>query len=96
VRTSPSRILVIGDIHGASTALDAILAAVSPTPADLVITLGDYVDRGIDSAGVIDRLLKLSRTHQVVSLRGNHEEMMMDARQSRFRYPAVACPPTLY
>src|SRR5689334_4749079 len=78
---SPSRILAIGDIHGCARALDVLLAAVAPTPADLIITLGDYVDGGLDSAGVIDRLIKLPVTHRLVPLRGNHEEMMTDARR---------------
>lgn len=74
------RILAIGDIHGHLTALDALLAAVKPTPADSLIFLGDYVDRGPDSRGVIDRVLQLEKTHRVVALRGNHEQMMMDSR----------------
>jgi serine/threonine protein phosphatase 1 len=56
--------------------------AVAPAPDDLIVTLGDYVDRGPDSARVIDRLIHLSSTHQLIPLRGNHEEMMMAARDS--------------
>src|SRR5947209_8595634 len=78
----PNRILAIGDIHGCSRALDALLAAVAPSADDLIITLGDYVDRGLDSAGVIDRLIRLSTTHSLIALRGNHEEMMLDARRA--------------
>ncbi len=74
------RILAIGDIHGCTTAFDALLAEVQPRPDDLLITLGDYVDRGPDSRGVIDRLLALQTTHRLVALRGNHDIMMMDAR----------------
>ena len=76
------RTFAIGDVHGCSHALDALLAAVTPMPDDVIITLGDYVDRGPDSAGVIERLIRLSNTHQLIPLRGNHEEMMMDARRS--------------
>src|SRR6185503_6273324 len=76
------RTFVIGDIHGCSRALDSLWAAVAPTPDDLVVTLGDYVDRGLDSAGVLDRLIRLSQTHRLIPLRGNHEEMMMDARRN--------------
>lgn len=76
------RTLAIGDIHGCSSALDAVLAAVRPTPDDLLVFLGDYVDRGPDSKGVIDRLMALKRTHRVVCLRGNHEVMMLDARRN--------------
>jgi serine/threonine protein phosphatase 1 len=77
-----SRILAIGDIHGCARALDALLRAVAPTADDLIITLGDYVDRGPDSARVIERLIRFSTTHQLIPLRGNHEEMMMEARDS--------------
>lgn len=74
------RTLVIGDIHGSLVALNRLLDAVYPSPKDQIITLGDYVDRGPDSRGVLDRLIALHRTHQVVSLLGNHEELMLDAR----------------
>jgi serine/threonine protein phosphatase 1 len=74
------RILAIGDIHGCSRALDALLAVVQPTPNDLLITLGDYVDRGSDSMGILERLLEMDRTLRLVPLRGNHEEMMLQGR----------------
>jgi serine/threonine protein phosphatase 1 len=77
------RILAIGDLHGCSAALDALLAAVKPTSEDVIITLGDYVDRGPDSKGVIDRLLALQQTHELVPIIGNHDQMMLDARDGR-------------
>jgi serine/threonine protein phosphatase 1 len=77
------RTLAIGDIHGTSTALDALLAAVRPTPADRLVFLGDYVDRGPDTRGVLDRLLALRESHNCVFLRGNHELMMTRARHDR-------------
>jgi len=75
------RVLAIGDIHGCSKALDTILAAVQLRPDDQIITLGDYIDRGPDSMGVIERLLALRRLNQVTCLRGNHEQMMLEARK---------------
>jgi serine/threonine protein phosphatase 1 len=77
------RILAIGDIHGCSRAFDVLLAQVSPQPEDLVITLGDYVDRGPDSFGVMERLLKFKEKGRLVALRGNHDEMMLDARAGK-------------
>lgn len=74
------RILAIGDIHGYRVALDALLEAVAPTADDWIITVGDYVDRGPDSRGVLDRMLELQKTGRHVALRGNHEEMMMISR----------------
>jgi serine/threonine protein phosphatase 1 len=74
------RILAIGDIHGCLTALDTLLAVVAPQPDDLLIALGDYVDRGPDSRGVLDRLIALHATGRLIALRGNHDEMMLSAR----------------
>jgi serine/threonine protein phosphatase 1 len=71
------RTIAIGDIHGCSAAFSAILAAIAPAANDTLVTLGDYVDRGPDSKGVIDRLLALAQTCRLVSILGNHEEMMM-------------------
>lgn len=76
------RTLAIGDIHGCSRALDLLLDRVQLQADDQVVTLGDYVDRGPDSAGVIERLIQLRRDCRLVPLRGNHEIMMLDARQS--------------
>ncbi|MFO0965897.1 MAG: metallophosphoesterase family protein [Gemmataceae bacterium] len=75
------RTLAIGDIHGCLRALDALLERVQPAGDDLVVTLGDHVDRGPDSKGVLDRLIALRRQCRVVSLKGNHDLMMLDARR---------------
>ncbi|MBD1922332.1 serine/threonine protein phosphatase [Microcoleus sp. FACHB-831] len=74
------RILAIGDIHGCTTAFDTLLAAVNLQPSDRLITLGDYIDRGPDSKGVIERLITLHDTGQLVALRGNHEQMILNVR----------------
>jgi serine/threonine protein phosphatase 1 len=76
------RTLAIGDIHGCLRALDGIMDMVHPQPDDLVVALGDYVDRGPDSRGVIDRLLELRGRCRLVTLRGNHDQMMLDAQSS--------------
>lgn len=76
------RTLAIGDIHGSLTALKALGELVDFAPDDLIITLGDYVDRGPQSKGVIDYLLELQESHEVITLKGNHEVMMENARHS--------------
>jgi serine/threonine protein phosphatase 1 len=76
-------VLAIGDIHGCRVHFDALLQGVAPSADDQIILLGDYVDRGPDSAGVMRQVLKLARTHRVISLKGNHEQMMLEARTSR-------------
>ncbi|MSQ95580.1 MAG: serine/threonine protein phosphatase [Gemmataceae bacterium] len=75
------RTLAIGDIHGCLRALDALSSVVCLQPDDLVITLGDYVDRGYESAAVLDRLIELQGRCRLVALKGNHDLMMMDARR---------------
>lgn len=75
-----NRTIAIGDIHGCLTALEILDQHLQFDPGDLVITLGDYVDRGPDSAGVIEFLLKLSTRTRLITLRGNHEIMMLDSR----------------
>jgi serine/threonine protein phosphatase 1 len=75
------RVLAIGDIHGCLGPLDELLAWVAPTSDDVLITLGDYVDRGPDTRGVLDRLIELRKSRPVLCLRGNHEVMMLDARR---------------
>jgi serine/threonine protein phosphatase 1 len=75
------RTLAIGDIHGQLVQFDALLAAVKPKPEDRLVLLGDYVDRGPDSAGVVQRILETEKDCHVVALRGNHEEMMLGARK---------------
>lgn len=72
-----SRVIAFGDVHGCSTALQTVLDAIAPTDDDTIIGLGDYIDRGPDSRGVIDILLKLQNECSFVALRGNHEIMMM-------------------
>src|SRR5918912_452221 len=75
----PYRTIAIGDIHGCSTALDALIEAIRPRPEDTIVTLGDYINRGPDSRGVLDRLIDLGRRCRLVPLRGNHEEMLAEA-----------------
>src|SRR5215207_6899427 len=77
------RLLAVGDIHGCSRALDLLLADVNPHADDTVVTLGDYVDRGPDAKGVLDRLIDLHHTGRLIPLRGNHEQMLVAARTSR-------------
>lgn len=73
------RTIAIGDIHGCPDALAAVLDAVAPGREDTVVTLGDYIDRGPDGRGVLDRLVALAGRCRLVPLLGNHEEALLDA-----------------
>lgn len=78
------RYLAIGDIHGCSKAFDLLLAVVRPQPEDVIITLGDYLNKGPDSKGVIERLIKLTQDHHLIPLKGNHELQLLQARHHHF------------
>ena len=84
----PDRLFAIGDIHGASVALKTLIEAIEPQPQDTIVVLGDVIDCGPDSKGVLDQLITLSSRCHVVALLGNHEEMLLNALESRseFKY----------
>jgi len=86
------RLYVVGDIHGRSDLLDRMVLEIRrdleahPIGACLTVTLGDYLDRGPDSRGVLDRLVRNPFPTDFVALKGNHEELF-----ERFlRDPSVA------
>jgi serine/threonine protein phosphatase 1 len=68
----------VGDIHGEAEMLDELLGRLELRPEDRLVFLGDYVDRGPDSSGVVARLLALGERHECVFLLGNHESMFLD------------------
>jgi serine/threonine protein phosphatase 1 len=74
-----ARTIAVGDIHGCAKALDALIDAVDPVAEDRLILLGDYIDRGPDSRGVVDRVLDLEGRCQLITLMGNHELMLLEA-----------------
>ncbi|MFK7909276.1 MAG: metallophosphoesterase family protein [Akkermansiaceae bacterium] len=74
--------IAIGDIHGCLTSLDTMLDLIQLDENDLVVTLGDYVDRGPDSKSVIDRLLEFRQSHNLIHLMGNHEIQMIRALEA--------------
>lgn len=79
------RTVAIGDIHGDLEQLQALWSRLPELTADdHVVFLGDYVDRGPDSRGVVEFVRKLpERTAaSVVALMGNHEQMLVDAYES--------------
>jgi serine/threonine protein phosphatase 1 len=81
VQVKADRLIAIGDIHGELTRLEKLLSRVSPSSNDQFVFLGDYIDRGKDSSGVIARLIKFGKKYpQTIFLRGNHEQMLLEAR----------------
>jgi serine/threonine protein phosphatase 1 len=85
------RVYAIGDVHGCADRLDAVHALIAgdlaarPVAEATVVHLGDYIDRGEDSAGVVARLVRgcwPDPRPRVVNLLGNHEDMMLAALDS--------------
>ena len=73
------RLLAIGDIHGQADHIEVLLDVVRPTPADRLILLGDYVGGGPESARALDIVGRLIRQLGAVALRGNHDDVMINA-----------------
>jgi serine/threonine protein phosphatase 1 len=72
------RTLVIGDIHGGLRALHQILERAQVSPKDQLIFLGDYVDGWSQSPEVIDLLIAMKKTHQIICIRGNHDDLLLN------------------
>lgn len=76
------RVYAIGDVHGRLDLFESMIAAIEaddagrPPAETTVILLGDLIDRGPDSAGVIDRARSWAAERRVRALSGNHEEML--------------------
>lgn len=79
-------VYAVGDIHGRLDLLDLLMesvaadvAAMKPAERPILVFLGDYVDRGPESAGVITRILKIAKAgaFEVRALKGNHEEALL-------------------
>jgi serine/threonine protein phosphatase 1 len=74
------RLAVVGDIHGCALLLDRLLEAIDARNPGRVVFVGDFVDRGEQSAEVLERLHGIARAagEDAVFLTGNHERMMLD------------------
>lgn len=76
-------LFAIGDIHGCWSALKTVLDFAPIHPADQIVTLGDYVDRGPDSRQVVEWVMEQTARGVCIPLRGNHEVMLLDALTGR-------------
>lgn len=80
---SPARgsgvvLYAVGDIHGERELLAGLIQALPLQPGDRFVFVGDYVDRGPDSRGVVDLLIEHAKRWPCVFLCGNHESMFLD------------------
>jgi serine/threonine protein phosphatase 1 len=78
------RVYAVGDVHGRLDLLDEAFCRIDcmemdrPSERNLTILLGDMIDRGPDSQGVVSRVLARSKRHWLLAMRGNHEQMLLD------------------
>lgn len=68
------RTIIVGDIHGCLSELNTLLKKLNPSSQDTFIFLGDLVDRGPDSIGVVRLLNRFSKQFRLILVRGNHED----------------------
>lgn len=73
------KIVAIGDIHGCVRSLKTLWNQLKPHKDATHVFIGDYIDRGPDSKGVVDFLLEVQYDRKCVFLRGNHEQMLLNA-----------------
>ena len=74
------RILALGDIHGKFSKLSSVFNKINfDMENDFLILLGDYIDRGEENLHCLQWAMKISELPNVVALRGNHEQMMLDS-----------------
>lgn len=79
IKKSFGRQFAISDIHGCLKTLEALLDKVGFSEIDQLFLLGDLIDRGPDSKGVIDLVWRMqNKGYEVYCLRGNHEQMVLN------------------
>lgn len=77
---SDKKYLAIGDIHGCLQSLKGLLEKLSEYRDEYTfIFVGDYIDRGPDSKGVVEHLITFKEEQDCIFLRGNHEQMLLEA-----------------
>ncbi|MCR5260573.1 MAG: serine/threonine protein phosphatase [Candidatus Gastranaerophilales bacterium] len=85
------RLIAIGDIHAEIDKLNNLLEKLAPTENDKLVFLGDYIDRGQDSVAVVERLLELQKQTNCIFLKGNHEQMFLDALKTMSDEAVAKC-----
>jgi len=80
-----TRVYAVGDIHGRLDLFEELIRSIEqddatrPAARTVVVLLGDLIDRGPDSAGVVARARAWSQTRDITLVMGNHEEMFLDS-----------------
>lgn len=77
------RLIAVGDIHGEINKLNSLLENLNLEKSDTVVFLGDYIDRGKHSKGVVELLIELSQNVNCIFLKGNHEQMVLKMLETK-------------
>ena len=83
--SAKEKIFIVGDVHGCLDMLKRLMGTIGWTPeTDRLIFLGDFIDRGSQSKGVVDFVLEITkRSERVECLMGNHERILLDFMDGR-------------
>lgn len=76
-----TRLIAITDIHGEINKLNSLIDKLEIRPDDTIIFMGDYIDRGPDSKGVVDKVISMSSVCKCIYLKGSHEYAYLQARK---------------
>ena len=80
LRLIMSRYIAITDIHGELDKLNKLLSKIETHSDDIFVFMGDYIDRGPDSKGVIETVIKQGLTHKCIYLIGSHEYALLHSK----------------
>lgn len=78
------RYIAITDIHGELGKLENVLSKIEARDDDIFVFMGDYIDRGPDSRGVIDRIIRQGELYKCVYLIGSHEYAYLHSKEDEY------------
>lgn len=78
------RYIAITDIHGELSKLNNLLNKIDFSIDDTLVFMGDYIDRGPDSKGVVDRIISMGNNHKCIYLIGSHEYALLHAKSNDY------------
>ena len=79
-----TRYIAITDIHGELGKLENVLSKIDNQPDDIFVFMGDYIDRGPDSKGVVEKVIEISKKFKTITLIGSHEYALLHANTDEY------------